>query len=129
VAGYLYLGRAARQPCGGPAGGPGPAGPDEGDSKFRGGEGYGKRRGEIKPAEAETHLFQMRDGDIRMVELASGVHVIKLVKREYAGLMPFDEKTQKFILNKLKNEAAEREWKKILKDLKSKVVIERDMSP
>jgi hypothetical protein len=102
---------------------------DEGDSKFRNGEGYGKRRGEIKPAEAEASLFQMRPGDIRLVELATGVHVIKLVKRDYAGLMPFDEKTQKFILNKLKNEAAEREWRKIIKDLRAKVVIERDLSP
>jgi hypothetical protein len=102
---------------------------DEGDSKFRSGEGYGKRRGEIKPAEAEAPLFQMRDGEVRLVELASGIHIIKLVKREFAGPMPFDDKTQKFILNKLKNEAAEREWKKIIKDLKAKAVIERDLTP
>jgi hypothetical protein len=100
---------------------------DEGTSQN--GEGYGKRRGEIRPVEAEPHLFQMREGDVRLVALPSGIHIIKLVKREYAGVMPFDDKTQKFILNKLKGEAAEREWKKIIKDFKAKAVIERDMTP
>jgi parvulin-like peptidyl-prolyl isomerase len=103
---------------------------DEGTSKFRGGEGYGRRRGEIEPAEVEPYLFQMRDGEIGpLVTLATGVHIIKLVKREHAGLMPLNEKTQKLILDKLKNEAAEREWKKKVKELSSKAIIERDLTP
>jgi hypothetical protein len=103
---------------------------DEGVSLFRNGEGYGNRRGEINPAEVEPYLFQLRDGQIGPpVELPSGIHLIRVAKREYAGLMPFDEKTQSFILNKLKNEVADREWKRIVKDLKSKSVIERDLAP
>jgi hypothetical protein len=101
---------------------------DDGDSRFRGGDGYGQRRGEIKPAEAEPYLFQMRPGQVALVELPTGIHVVRLVSREYSGRMPFNEKTQNLILNKLKNEAADREWKKNVKMLKSKAIIERDLS-
>jgi len=62
---------------------------DDGDSKFRGGEGLGQRRGEIRPPELEPMLFQMREGQIGPVfELPTGVHVFRVMKREYAGQMP-----------------------------------------
>src|SRR5262245_50148792 len=35
---------------------------DQGNSSYLNGEGYGHRRGEIKPPEAEPVLFQMREG-------------------------------------------------------------------
>jgi parvulin-like peptidyl-prolyl isomerase len=104
---------------------------DDGDSRYRGGEGYGKRRGEIKPAELEPYLFRMHDGDIGpIVPLSTGVHVFRLEKREYAGQMPFDQKVQVTIANKLKNERAERKSKEILEELRSKAIIEivRDTS-
>jgi parvulin-like peptidyl-prolyl isomerase len=98
---------------------------DQGDSSYRNGEGYGHRRGEIKPPEAESILFNLRDGDIGpVVELTNGFHVIRLVKRQYAGLKPFDEKTQATIRNKLQGEASEREYKRILAELKRKASIE-----
>jgi parvulin-like peptidyl-prolyl isomerase len=98
---------------------------DDGDSRYRGGDGYGTRKGEIKPAELEPYLFRMKDGEIGpLVALSTGVHVFRLVKREYAGQMPFDQKVQQTIINKLKNEAYAREYKKILNDLKGKAVIE-----
>jgi parvulin-like peptidyl-prolyl isomerase len=98
---------------------------DNGDSSYRNGEGYGHRHGEIKPPEAEPPLFQMRDGEIGpLVMLSNGFHVIRLVKREYAGLKPFDEKVQTAIRNKLQAEAYEREYKRVLADLKRKASIE-----
>ena len=98
---------------------------DNGDSSYRKGEGYGHRKGEIKPLEAEPILFQMRDGDIGpVIELTNGYHVIKLVKREYAGLKPFDEKTQGAIRNKLQSETWDREYKRIINDLKRHASIE-----
>jgi parvulin-like peptidyl-prolyl isomerase len=98
---------------------------DNGDSSYRNGEGYGHRKGEIKPTEAEPQLFQMRDGDIgSIVELANGFHVIKLVKREYAGLKPLDEKTQAAIRNKLQSETWDREYKRIVAELKRGAAIE-----
>src|SRR5262249_2823530 len=67
---------------------------DQGNSSYLNGEGYGHRRGEIKPAEAEAILFNMHEGDLGLVELTNGYHVVRLVKREHAGLKPLDDKTQ-----------------------------------
>src|SRR5262245_52483351 len=65
---------------------------DMGDSRYRNGDGYGSRRGEIQPPEVEQHLFKMRDGDLGLLEMSHGLHIFKLVKRDYAGLMPLDDK-------------------------------------
>ena len=66
----------------------------------------------------------MKDGEITALELANGFHVIRLVKREYAGTKPFDEKTQAQIRDKLRNEVFAREAKKIVEDLRSRATIE-----
>jgi peptidyl-prolyl cis-trans isomerase SurA len=97
---------------------------DQGNSVYLNGEGYGHRRGEIKPTEAEPVLFQMREGDIGLVELTNGFHVIRLVKREHAGLKPYEDKTQTAIRNKLQNEVWDREYRRVLRELKSRASIE-----
>ena len=100
---------------------------DEGDSwRYRKGEGYGQYlgRGEIRPAELEPTLASMHDGEIRMVELTTGVHVFRVLKREYAGQMPFDEKVQQRISMQLKSRIAEREYKQLIKDLRERAVIQ-----
>ena len=96
---------------------------DNGDSSFRNGDGLGSKRGEIKPSEAENVLFQMKDGDTAVVELEKGFHVVRLVKRDYAGQTPFDEKTQKQIKNKLTNQIGQIEIKRIVNRLKRDAVI------
>ncbi len=78
---------------------------DNGICFRNGGNGVGMKRGEIRPHEAESILFQMHDGDVNLVELTTGYHVAKLVKRTYAGKMPFDDKVQKRIKDKLMSEA------------------------
>jgi peptidyl-prolyl cis-trans isomerase SurA len=97
---------------------------DNGYSSYNGGQGSGSRRGQIQPREAEPYLFQMRDGDVALIELGNGFHVIRLVKREYAGTRPFDEQTQTAIRDKLRNEVFARESKRIIADLRSKATIE-----
>lgn len=99
---------------------------DDGLSHFKGGKGDGERRGDIRPEEVEAHLFRMRPGDVGpVIELGSGFHVIKLVKREYAGFKEFsNEDVQTMIRNKLRGEASVRETKKIITDLKPKAIIE-----
>jgi peptidyl-prolyl cis-trans isomerase SurA len=97
---------------------------DNGDSTYRGGEGFGHRRGEIKPREVEPVVFRMKEGDLEVVELTNGFHVVRLVKREYAGTLPFDEKTQATIREKLKNEVFARESKKVVAALRRKATIE-----
>ena len=99
---------------------------DNGDAKYRGAEGQGSKRGEIRPSEAEAVLFRMRDGEVGpLVELPTGYHVIRLVKRTHAGMLPFNgDKVQKQIRDKLRGEVLEREMKRIIGDLRRKSVIE-----
>lgn len=98
---------------------------DEGDSKLRGGEGFGNRRGEIKPAEVEDFLFKLRDGEIGpVVELSTGVHIIRLLKKDPGGPIPFTETVQLQIRNRLRNEVWERELKRLVRELRSRAVIE-----
>jgi parvulin-like peptidyl-prolyl isomerase len=98
---------------------------DQGDSSYRNGEGFGKRRGGIRPVEAEPVLFQMQAGDIGpVIALGSGFHVVKLTSREFEGIKPFNEKTQNEVRNKLQGDIWEMEYKKEIADLKRKSTIE-----
>jgi parvulin-like peptidyl-prolyl isomerase len=98
---------------------------DNGTSgRFRKGDGQGHKHGEIFPREAEPILFQMHDGDIQIVERPRGFHVVRLVKRDHAGPIPFDGKVQKEIHDKLRNVVYQRERDVIVKELKRKAVID-----
>lgn len=103
---------------------------DNGESgRFRKGAGHGHKHGEIDPPNAEPLLFKMRDGDIEILECPHGLHIIRLVKRQYAGPIPFDAKVQKEIHDKLRTEVFKREKKSIVKELKRKAVIDRYDGP
>ena len=96
-----------------------------GDSALRDGEGMGRKRGEIKPPEMETLLFKAAAGELLpVVELRNGYHIARVESREFAGLKPFDEKTQKQIRGKLREEIAQREMKRMVSELKRLAVIE-----
>lgn len=96
-----------------------------GDGAFRNAEGIGRKKGEIKPVQVEKYLFDLKDGEVGpLVELPTGVHVIMLVKREYAGIRVFDEKVQKQVRDRLRNEAGQYEMKRMLSDMKRQAVIE-----
>jgi peptidyl-prolyl cis-trans isomerase SurA len=98
---------------------------DDGDSRFRKGAGAGEIRGDIKPRELEEYLFALKDGEFGPPkELSTGVHVYRVIKREYAGVMPFDEKTQMMIGNKLKGEMAELERRHLIRELRERALIE-----
>lgn len=103
---------------------------DNGESgRFRKGAGQGHKHGEIFPPEAEPMLFQMHEGDMNIVECPHGFHAIRLVKRQYAGPIPFDAKVQREIHDKLRNIVFQRERDSIVKDLKRKAVIDRCDGP
>lgn len=100
---------------------------DEGVSRFRKGKGTGQRRGEIKPPELEPYLFRMQAGQVGpLVPLSTGVHLFRVVERQYAGVEPFHEDAQARIRRKLKNEVAQREWQRMLRQLTRAAVIEID---
>jgi parvulin-like peptidyl-prolyl isomerase len=99
---------------------------DNGESCFReNAEGIGRKHGEVKPPEVEPVVFRLRDGQVGpLVELPSGFHVVKVVKRQQAGRRPLDEKVQKEIRDKLRNEVFQIEMKRIVNELKRKAIIE-----
>jgi hypothetical protein len=67
----------------------------------------------------------MREGQVGpVVELATGFHIFRLAKREFAGRVLLDEKVQEDIRKKLQAQIAEREWKWAVNDLKKKARIE-----
>jgi parvulin-like peptidyl-prolyl isomerase len=103
---------------------------DDGVGSARKGEGIGQRRGEIRPPEIEAYIWNMKDGEVGPpLDLSTGVHVFRLVKRYYAGQMPFDEKVQAQILNKLKMQVRQREQKRILRELTARAVIRIEQRP
>lgn len=98
---------------------------DNGTSgRYRKGEGEGRKRGEVRPREAEEVLFSMHDGDLQIIERPRGFHILRLVKRAYAGPIPFDGKVQKEIHNKLRMAVFQREKESVVKELKRKAVID-----
>jgi hypothetical protein len=100
---------------------------DDGESTLRHAEGQGHKRGEIaarySPA-VEAALFGMKEGDVAVVEVDGGFRVVRLVKRQKAGQLEFDEKVQKQIKNKLQGDIYQREVKHFINELKRKAVIE-----
>jgi parvulin-like peptidyl-prolyl isomerase len=96
----------------------------DGESRNRAGEGVGELRGDIRPPELEPYLFAMKDGEIAPpVELATGVHVFSVAKREYTGIKPFNGEVQKQIEIKLKNEVVDRERRPICQQLREEASI------
>jgi hypothetical protein len=98
---------------------------DDGDSSLRDGRGLGRKHGDVKPGEAEGPLFQLKNGEATIVEIGSGYHVVRVVQRDYAGMMSLDDpKVQKQITLKLKNEIGQREMKKMVSELRKQAVVE-----
>jgi parvulin-like peptidyl-prolyl isomerase len=97
---------------------------DHGDSKLRNGDGLGSRQGEIKPAEVEATVLSLRPGELALVEMRFGYHIVKVVQRDYAGRRPFDAACQVDVRRKLQNQIAEREFKRIVDELKKKATIQ-----
>jgi hypothetical protein len=97
---------------------------DDGSSRSRQGMGVGELKGDIRPCELEAALFTMQKGEIGpLYEMATGIHIFRVVNREIAGPMPFDQKIQLSIGNKLKGEMFELERKCMVRELRDKATI------
>ncbi|MBX7106399.1 MAG: peptidyl-prolyl cis-trans isomerase [Gemmataceae bacterium] len=97
---------------------------DQGDSVLRGGEGLGNKPGEVKPPQAEPVLMSLKPGQVGpVIDLGFGLHVVKVIERDYAGPEPLDEKCQARVRDRLKGQIAEREYKRIVDELKRKATI------
>jgi peptidyl-prolyl cis-trans isomerase SurA len=97
---------------------------DHGDSHLRGGEGLGHKHGEIVPAQADAAVWSLKAGEVGpLIDLGFGFHIVRVAERQYAGRRPFDVPCQADIRKKLTNQIADREYKRIVEDLKRKATI------
>lgn len=97
---------------------------DHGDAVTRNGFGYGTARGEIRPFDLEEHVWKYQPGQVGpLIETPGGFHIIKIAEREFAGVRPYDEKTQAVIREKLNREFIDAERQKIVDDLWRKGVV------
>lgn len=90
---------------------------DQGDSKARGGLGFGEEKGKIFPQELETTVFSMKQGQVTVVDFETGYHIVRIAERNYAGKKPFDERVQNEIKRKLQAIVNEREYRNVVDTL------------
>ena len=94
------------------------------DGLGKNGEGHGHRAGEIKPAELEQALFTLEAGKIGpVIPVGSGIHLIRVTKRDYKGQLPLNDDVAKTIRKKLEKELADREYRRIVRELRARAVI------
>jgi parvulin-like peptidyl-prolyl isomerase len=98
------------------------------DGLGKNGEGHGNLRGQIRPAELEPILFALEPGKIGpVVPLGSGIHLIRVTKREFDGQLPLNEEVAKTIRKKLEKEVADREYRHIVRELRARAVCRVEM--
>lgn len=91
---------------------------DHGLAGGQGGEGIGTKRGEVQPADVEPTVWALKAGEVgAVVETPAGYHIVKVAEREYAGVRPYDQKTQAEIRDKLTDAMIQREYKRLVEDL------------
>ncbi|MBX3399089.1 MAG: peptidylprolyl isomerase [Gemmataceae bacterium] len=89
-----------------------------GDSVLRNGEGLGTKKGEFQPAELESVLLELPEGQISpLLQTATGYHIVKVVESRKAGTRPFDGKVQNEIRAKLTRQLQSKEYDKMVDDL------------
>src|SRR5262249_35267919 len=92
--------------------------------------GVGEQPGEINPPELSAALFRIKPKEVgEPIEMPGGFHIVKVNERTYKGRKPLDAKTQNEILVKLQNAMADREFKKIADEMKSKAIIQYIKTP
>jgi parvulin-like peptidyl-prolyl isomerase len=97
---------------------------DHGDSHLRNGTGLGEKHGEIGPAQVEPTVWTLRAGEVGpLVDVGFGIHIVKVAERKYAGIKPFDESCQSDIRKKLTGQVADREYKRMVDDLKKRATV------
>ena len=92
--------------------------------------GVGEQANEINPPELSAALFRMKPKEVAdPIEMPGGFHIVRVNERTYKGRKPLDAKTQNEILVKLQNAMADREFKKLVDEMKGKVVIQYIKTP
>ncbi|MBA4188911.1 MAG: hypothetical protein C0467_13015 [Planctomycetaceae bacterium] len=91
---------------------------DDGLSAMQGGLGIGSERGKIQPADVESTVWALKEGEVsELIQTPVGYHIVKVMKREYAGVRPFDAKVQSDVREKLLSKYREGEVQKLVAEL------------
>lgn len=97
---------------------------DDGIACRANGFGAGEKRGEILPLDVEPTVWSLKLGQLSgLIQTPTGYHIIKVVERDYAGVLPFDSKVQGKIRDKLNDAIFEAEAKKMVDELWRKGVV------
>lgn len=97
---------------------------DHGDARLRNGTGIGQAHGEIVPTQVEPVVWNLRPGEVGpLVDLGFGFHIVRVAERQYAGMKPFDAACQSEIKKKLTGVVADREYKRMVDELKKKATV------
>jgi peptidyl-prolyl cis-trans isomerase SurA len=97
---------------------------DTGDSRLRNGAGLGQKPGEIVPTQVEPTVLALKPNEVgAVIDVGFGFHIVRVAERVYAGTKPFDVACQSDIRKKLQAQIADREYKRIVDDLKKKATI------
>jgi hypothetical protein len=85
--------------------------------------GVGYKRGDIRPQELENALFSMNEGEVAIIDVRSGFHIIRLLKRHRNGKLPLTYTIQSEIRNKLFDAIVERVKRRIIASVRIVPVI------
>lgn len=86
-----------------------------GDSVLRNGEGLGTKKGEFQPAELESIILELPEGQVSpLLQTATGYHIAKVVESRKAGTREFDGKVQAEIRAKLTKQLQEKEFSRMV---------------
>ncbi len=97
---------------------------DEGIAGKQGGFGTGSARGEVLPLDIEAAVWELKSGQTSgAIQTPTGYHLVKVIERDFAGVLPFDSKVQGKIRDKLNDAIFEAESKKMVDELWRKGVV------
>jgi peptidyl-prolyl cis-trans isomerase SurA len=97
---------------------------DDGVAGKQNGFGVGESRNEILPADVEPTVWALKPGQLSaVIQTPTGFHIVKVVERDYAGVMPFDAKIQTKIRDKLNDALYDADAKKMIDELWRKGVV------
>jgi parvulin-like peptidyl-prolyl isomerase len=89
-------------------------------------QGLGEQPGEIRPAELEPTLMRMSPNQVAgPLEFPGGYHIVKVTERADPGRKPLDADTQNQIRRKIQNLLAEKVYRRMVENLKTKAVIQK----
>ncbi len=92
---------------------------------LRNAEGLGEEKGQILPADLEPMVFELKHGEVGIVEVEAGFHIVRIAERTYAKRRPFtDAKVQEEIRDRIEHQISEHEYRELVRTLRFRAFFE-----